>query len=223
MRRQRWWLAVAVLALAGCMAARGGHGGGSAASGSASPGAKPTATGSPSAGAPSPGVDADPARYAPQVRRHAAAAGVDARLLMAILYNESYKPHDPAFERAWQRLKGDAAFGVANMHQATFDEVKQGRDFASRSWDELPDDPGLAIEAAAWYLRDLRADLPARRSASYSVDELLALGYNAGPANMRAFARGVRPGPAAQSYLDRLRENWAAAGRALAAGTGQPS
>jgi len=158
----------------------------------------------------------DPAAYAPQVRTRAQQTGVSAQLVMAILYNEAYKPHDAAFERAWQRYKPDAAFGIANMHRATFDEVKRGRDFADRSWDELPDDRDLAIEAEAWYLHDLAAQLPTTRHTSLGKDDLLALGYNAGAGNMLAFARGTTPGSQAQSYLDRLRANWAKAGKAVA-------
>src|SRR2546430_78372 len=70
-------------------------------------------------------------------------------------------------------------------------------------------------EAAAWYLHDLAAQLPARWPARYTKDELLALGYNAGPGNMTAFARGGKPGSVAQSYLDRLHANWDAAAQAL--------
>ncbi|HEX6499720.1 MAG TPA: transglycosylase SLT domain-containing protein [Micromonosporaceae bacterium] len=158
------------------------------------------------------------ARYAGLVVRYARQAGIDPRLLMAILYNESYKPHDPAIERAWQRIKPDAAFGIANMHRAAFDETKRGRGFADRNWEELPDDPALAIEAAAWYLHDLAAQLPATWPGHYSRDELLALGYNAGASSMAAFARGATPTGAARSYLDRLHANWAAAGRALGVG-----
>jgi Transglycosylase SLT domain len=157
----------------------------------------------------------DPGRFAPQVRRYAGQAGIGAELLMAILYNESYKPHDPALERAWQRIDPGAAFGVANMHQDTFDDTKRGRDFAGRDWRELPDDPNLAIEAAAWYLHDLASQLPAVRGTRYTTEELLALGYNAGPGNMQAYARGGRPGPTEQSYLDRLHANRDAAARAL--------
>ncbi|MFG2459976.1 transglycosylase SLT domain-containing protein [Streptomyces sp. NPDC048523] len=160
----------------------------------------------------------DPADYASQVRSRARRAGVDARLLMAILYNEAYKPHAPSLERAWQKVKPDAAFGIANMHRATFDEVKKGRDFVHRSWEELPDDRDLAIEAEAWYLHDLAAALPATWSAPYTEDELLALGYNTGAGNMLAFARGVTPGNQAQSYLDKLRANWAKAARAVGEG-----
>jgi hypothetical protein len=134
---------------------------------------------------------------------------------MAILYNESYKPHDPAMERAWQQIKPDAAFGIANMHKAAFDDTKRGRDFAGRDWQELPDDPDLAIDAAAWYLHDLAVQLPPKRAAPYTRDELLALGYNAGASSMAAFAEGATPGDVARSYLDRLQANWAAAGQAV--------
>jgi hypothetical protein len=176
-----------------------------------------TPTASPSVSATAAGVarSYDPADYAPQVRTRAGEAGVSAQLLMAILYNEAYKPHDPALERAWQKYKPDAAFGIANMHRATFDEVRKGRDFAGRRWEELPDDRDLAIESAAWYLHALAAQLPAQWPADYSRNELLALGYNAGPDDMLAFARGARPDSQTQSYLDRLRANWTKAGKAV--------
>jgi hypothetical protein len=159
--------------------------------------------------------DYDPAHFAAQVRTYAGRAGIHPQLLMAILYNESYKPHDPELERSWQRLKPDAAFGIANMHRAAFDEAKRGRDFAVRKWEELPDDPALAIEAAAWHLHDLSKQIPTTRTSRYTTDELLALGYNTGGGTMRAFARGAKPGPQAQSYLDRLRDNWPKSGKAL--------
>ncbi|WP_234322643.1 lytic transglycosylase domain-containing protein [Streptomyces sp. NRRL S-350] len=157
----------------------------------------------------------DPADYAAPVRQYAAEAGVNPQLLMAILYNEAYKPHDPELERAWQRGKPDASFGIANMHRAAFDDTKPGRPFASRQWEELPDDRNLAVQAAAWHLHDLAAQLPAHPSAPLSSDELTALGYNAGAGNMLAFARGVKVGSQAQSYLDRLHDNWAKSGEAV--------
>jgi hypothetical protein len=101
------------------------------------------------------------------------------------------------------------------MHRAAFAETKRGRAFADRRWKELPDDRDLAIEAAAWYLHDLAAQLPARWAGSYTKNELLALGYNAGAGNMRAFARGTTPGSQAESYLDRLHANWAKAAAAI--------
>nr|WP_232246347.1 transglycosylase SLT domain-containing protein [Kitasatospora mediocidica] len=191
-----------------------GHSPGSGASApSGSVSGSPSAT--PSASATSSSAAYDPAQLGALVREYAGKAGIDAQLLMAILYNESYKPHDPALERAWQQLKPDAAFGVANMHRAAFDETKQGRDFAARAWDELPDDHALAVEAAAWYLHDLATQLPAHRSVPYTEDELLALGYNTGPGNMLAFARGTALGSAARSYLDQLHANWSKSATAV--------
>ncbi|MEU9046068.1 MULTISPECIES: transglycosylase SLT domain-containing protein [unclassified Kitasatospora] len=182
-------------------------------SGAPSSGATPSA--GPSATPSKPSAGYDPADYAAPVRQYAAEAGVNPQLLMAILYNESYKPHDPELERAWQRSKPDASFGIANMHRAAFDDTKPGRPFASRQWEELPDDRNLAVQAAAWHLHDLAAQLPAHPSVSLSRDELVALGYNAGAGNMLAFARGVKIGSQAQSYLDRLRDNWTKSGEAV--------
>ncbi|MFI6683122.1 transglycosylase SLT domain-containing protein [Streptomyces sp. NPDC050485] len=207
------WLVLPVAALIGwgCVRAGGTH------SESGSPAPTPSASASSSASAaPKPGGTYDPADYAPQVRTYAKKAEVSAQLLMAILYNEDYKPHDAAFERSWQKYKPDAAFGIANMHRAAFDETKRGRDFASRKWEELPDDRGLAVEAAAWYLHDMSAQLPSHWAGSYTRDELMALGYNAGGGNMAAFARGVKPGSQAADYLSRLRGNWKKAGSAVA-------
>ncbi|MBO1335726.1 lytic transglycosylase domain-containing protein [Streptomyces sp. VRA16 Mangrove soil] len=244
-RRTRWgWLALVVAAVVVWgVVVRGGHassGAGATPPGSASgspsggaPSPASSAPASPSSASSAPATSStsqrptskpsppsgsyDPADYAPWVRTRAGQAGVSARLVMAILYNEAYKPHDPSLERAWQRYKPDAAFGVANMHRATYDETRRGRDFAGRSWDELPDDPDLAIEAEAWHLHDLAAQLPAHWSGPYTRDELLALGYNTGAGNMLAFARGASPGSQARSYLDRLHANWDKAGRALGA------
>lgn len=180
--------------------------------------AGPPASTSPNRAAPPPSQSAgnpDPAKFVPQVTARAREAGVDPQLVLAILYNEDYKPHDPQLERAWQNLKPDAAFGVANMHRATFEETRRGRPFASRQWTELPDDPDLAIQAEAWYLHDLAARLPAKHSGEYTTGELLALGYNAGPGNMMAFARGTKPGAQARTYLENLRANWPKAGAAV--------
>ncbi|MEU7181297.1 MULTISPECIES: hypothetical protein [Streptomyces] len=219
--RTRWrWFAVPILALAVWAVVRTGHTPQQTATPHAAPPTSspaPTSSTTPGAGGhATPSSTYDPADYAPQVRKYAAKAGIEPRLLMAILYNEAYKPHDPDLERAWQRHKPDAAFGIANMHRAAFEETRRGRDFAHRKWEELPDDRGLAIEAAAWHLHDLARQLPAQRSATYSQSDLLALGYNAGAGNMLVFARGVAPGAQAQSYLDRLHNNWGNAEKAVA-------
>lgn len=157
----------------------------------------------------------DPARLTTEVRAHAEAAEVDPVLLMTILHVESYKPHGPLLERAWQALRRDSAFGVANMHRRTYERTRFNRPFADRAWKELPDDPDLAIRAAAWHLHDLQAQLPDSTDGPYTRDELIAMGYNTGPRNMLRFASGRQPGPQARAYLDRLREQREPARQAL--------
>jgi hypothetical protein len=157
----------------------------------------------------------DPARLAPEVRAHADAAGVNPVLLMAILYNESYKPHIALLERVWQTFRRDSSFGVANMHRRTYEHTRSGRPFADRPWRDLPGDAALAVQAAAWHLHDLGAQLPDTTGSAFTTDELLAMGYNAGARNMLRFAEGRLPGPRARAYVDRLREHWDQAGKAL--------
>ncbi|MFC9688819.1 transglycosylase SLT domain-containing protein [Kribbella sp. NPDC056951] len=216
---KRWWIVVAGVLVVGAWSARDNDEPQAAPEKvvSTKPTPKPTKSTQPPAAERSAGNwydNYDPAHFAVQVRKSAKKAGVNPQLLMAILYNEDYKPHTPELERSWQRIKPDASFGIANMHRAAFNETKRGR-FAKRQWEELPDDPDLAIEAAAWHLHDLANRLPAKRSSDLTKDELVALGYNAGAGNMRAFARGARPGAQAQSYLNNLRENWEESATAL--------
>ncbi|MFF7953298.1 lytic transglycosylase domain-containing protein [Streptomyces griseorubiginosus] len=162
----------------------------------------------------------DPADYAGAVARSAEEAGVSPRLVMGVLYNEAYKPHHPLLERLWQWWKPEASFGVANMHRAAFEQVRRTHDLPGR-WQDLRDDPAFAIRAAALHLKDLDDRLPARHVRRYTRDELLALGYNAGERNMRAFARGVPPGPMAWSYLRRFRAGRRRAAEALAGCVGR--
>ncbi|MHC3473139.1 lytic transglycosylase domain-containing protein [Streptomyces sp. 7R007] len=159
----------------------------------------------------------DPAEYAGRVVHSAEEAGVSPVLVMTVLYNEAYKPHHPLWERLWQWWKPRASFGVANMHRATFERVRRSHGLSGH-WHDLRDDPAFAIRAAALHLKDLDRSLPHRHVRHYTSDELLALGYNAGERNMRAFARGVPPGPMARSYLRRFRAHRSRAAAALVTG-----
>ncbi|MFE9453485.1 lytic transglycosylase domain-containing protein [Streptomyces sp. NPDC006739] len=163
----------------------------------------------------------DPADYAAVVVRSAGEAGVSPLLVMTVLYNEAYKPHHPLLERLWQWWKPAASFGVANMHRVTFERVRRAHGLSGR-WQELRDDPALAIRVAALHLQDLDRSLPKRHVRRYTREELLALGYNTGERNMRAFARGVPLGPMARSYLRRFRVHKVQAAKSLAA-SGTPN
>ncbi|MFC8723012.1 lytic transglycosylase domain-containing protein [Kitasatospora sp. NPDC057198] len=223
-RGAKWPWAVLVLAVLGIWAyERGGDPAPPPAAAPAASSAPAAGPGSSPAGSPSPAPaatgqldDYSPPRFAPEVKRYAAEAGVNPQLVMAVLFNEAYKPHGPDVERSWQKMKPGASFGVANMHRAAYEETRRGRPFADRPWEDLPDDPGLAVRAAAWYLHDLGAQLPAHPATSLTRDELMALGYNTGAGNMLAFARGTKPGPEASSYLTKLRDNWSKSADALA-------
>jgi hypothetical protein len=157
----------------------------------------------------------DPADYAADAVRGATRAGVPPLLVLTVLHNEAYKPHHPLLERLWQWWKPEASYGVANMHRATFEQVRRNHGL-SRRWQDLRDDPAFAVHAAALHLKDLDSRLPRRHVRRYTREELLALGYNAGERNMRAFARGVPPGPMARSYLRRYRAHRDRAARVLA-------
>ncbi|MFI9810009.1 lytic transglycosylase domain-containing protein [Streptomyces sp. NPDC052301] len=146
----------------------------------------------------------DPGDYAVSVLRSAGEAGVSPLLVLTVLHVEAYKPHHPLLERLWQWWKPGASFGVANMHRATFERVRRTHGLSGR-WQDLRDNPAFAIRAAALHLADLDGSLPQRHVRRYTREELLALGYNTGERNMRAFARGVPPGPMARSYLRRFR------------------
>jgi hypothetical protein len=204
-----WWLiVVGAVGVAACVA-RGPESDGEAKpSAPVSSATKPAPKPTPTSTSTDWWTDYDPAHFAVQVRKSAAAAKVNPQLLMAILYNESYKPHDPQFERSWQKIDSNPALGIANMHEAAFEDTQRGRRMPGRTWNELPDHPELAIEAAAWHLSDLARGLPDRLRTKLTRDELVALGYNAGRGNMRLFANGRKPGAQAQSYLDRLHDNW---------------
>ncbi|MFJ8098293.1 lytic transglycosylase domain-containing protein [Streptomyces griseofuscus] len=156
----------------------------------------------------------DPADYTPAVLRSAAEAGVSPLLVLTVLHIEAYKPHHPLLERLWQWWKPGASFGVADMHRATFERVRRAQHLPGR-WQDLRDDPAFAIHAAALHLKDLDQGLLRHHVHRYTHDELIALGYNTGERNMRAFARGVPPGPMARSYLRRFRAYRAPAVKAL--------
>ncbi|WP_454320447.1 lytic transglycosylase domain-containing protein [Streptomyces phaeoluteigriseus] len=161
----------------------------------------------------------DPADYAAHVVRSGGEVGVSPLLVMTVLLNEAYKPHHPLLERLWQWWKPGASFGLANMHRATFEQVRRTHGL-SKEWRDLRDDPAFAIHTAALHLKDLDRTLPERHVRRYTRDELLALGYNTGARNMRAFARGVPPGPMARSYLRRFRAHRGRAAEALPDGGG---
>jgi len=155
-----------------------------------------------------------PVKNIDSVVTYAAQAHVDPRLLLAILYNESgchvpQIPHSPACEFVRSHLSG--ALGIANMHPDAFTQAQTQAAGAldGHSWSDLAYNTDLDVQAEAWYVASLDQQLPASWSGSYGQNELLAMMYNGGAANLAPVVQGTqKPGPDAQSYLDQVRGNW---------------
>jgi hypothetical protein len=118
-------------------------------------------------------------------------------------HRSSREPAKQPTIRSWYWRFCTARLAEPEAGRATFEQTRRGRPFATRQRQHLPDDPGLA------------AQLPAKHSGEYRTDELLAPGCNAGPGNMKAFARDTAPGAQARTSPADLRANWAKAGTAV--------
>ena len=156
-----------------------------------------------------------PVKYIDTVVTDAAQAQVDPRLLLAILYNESgchfrHIPHSVACEDFRSHLNG--ALGIANMHPAAFAQAQaqsQAGTALTGTWQDLANNPGLDIQAEAWYIAYLDQQLPSTWPSAYGENELLAMMYNGGATNLLPVVQGTEdPGPVAQGYLDDVQGNW---------------
>jgi hypothetical protein len=123
----------------------------------------------------SPDLQWDP-RYAPIIERAAAAQGVDAKLVRALIQVESH------YESRARSPKG--AMGLMQLMPAT------ARRYAVTD----PYDPASNIEAGIKHLKSLLERF---------TEELALAAYNAGEAAVQRF-RGVPPYPETRSYVDRI-------------------
>jgi hypothetical protein len=172
-----------------------------------------------------------PESYVLQIAKYAAQAGVDPRLMLVILQNESNKIHgtvsdqlvDPAIDStacAITHSQGCAgpSLGIADMKQATFDQVKanHGDLFGSDQWPDLTGNPDLAIQALAWELHDLAQGLPGTFVGQYSPEQMLGMAYNGGTQLALDYARGGTDlsqdtKTKLQFYADHVDQSWSGA------------
>lgn len=129
--------------------------------------------------------------------KYGSAAGVDPRLVMAIVYNEggdtpqALRPGLDLGRETVPRgvLPGPVnpdgnSLGLTNMKKPTFDKLKEKypKEFGDSEWSDLIGNDPLAIKATAWNLRRLKDELgpeiPAAMKARYSLNQILAAGYN---------------------------------------------
>ncbi|MBH0775023.1 hypothetical protein [Nocardia bovistercoris] len=146
--------------------------------------------------------DVDPKvfRWLESSVRHGAEAGIDPRLVMAIVLNEGADSNltwdgKQGELKDWLREKTSPlregkdgysnSLGLTNMKKETFNRIKDEYPhvFAGREWSDLADDQDLAIQAAAynlaWIKRKWTDKIPSDMKSRYSLNEVLAAGYNA--------------------------------------------
>jgi RHS repeat-associated protein len=154
--------------------------------------------------------------YMREIAGYAQGAGVDPRLLMDFMINDNGAhvpgvPHIAAIEafRSFlariSELRGHkgGSLGMTNVSESAWETAiaTQKRDLghsdlAGHDWRDLVDDPLLAIEAAAWVLRNVQDNLPTvDDKKGYTRNQLLAIGYNQGVGVMQWMAQhGSTPG-----------------------------
>ncbi|WP_225725458.1 MULTISPECIES: hypothetical protein [unclassified Nocardia] len=147
-----------------------------------------------------PGVDPTVARWAHYSAMYGNEAGIDPRLVMAIVFNEgadanltwggaqgelkdSIRKSTSTFRKMYDGKSN--SLGLTNMKEDTFNEVKKAfpERFADKNWSDLAKDQELAVKAAAYDLKMVKgkweAQIPAGMKARYSLNQILAAGYNA--------------------------------------------
>ena len=76
------------------------------------------------------------------------------------------------------------------------------------TWQDLANNPDLDIQAEARYIAYLDQQLPTTWPSAYGENELLAMMYNGGAANLLPVVQGTQaPGTDAQGYLDNVQGN----------------
>jgi hypothetical protein len=169
-----------------------------------------------------------PESYVSQIARYAAQAGVDPRLMLTILWGESNKVHgslsdqviDPNLDKAACAVTGSngcagPSLGIADMKEATFDQVKANHPdlFGSSQWSDLTGNTDLAIQTLAWELHDLAEQLSGGSVGNYSPQQVLGMAYNGGTSLAVDYANGGSDisqdnKNKLQFYADMISQNW---------------
>lgn len=125
-------------------------------------------------------------------------AGIDPRLLLAVLLRESGDTHSfDWLSRTPVLWIHRFTIGVANMNRPAFEEARAySNGTVNYDWKAIRSDPVKAITAAAYLLAKRRSQLQPRRSASLTDAEYLRIGYRSGSSAMAAAQRTgqYRPG-----------------------------
>ncbi|MEU4556729.1 RHS repeat-associated core domain-containing protein, partial [Micromonospora violae] len=166
--------------------------------------------------------------FADQIISAAGRAGIDPRLLLAIILNESrifykyaagWRLESDFLKSVWWRTTGKwkndlgPSIGIGQMKEGTFKAVQDRHSELSGSeWSNLKDDDDLAFLATAFLLSDLGKMLPdgdiVNASGTFSRNQMAAYGYNAGDVSMESAARGASM---EMVYVSKFNQNYARA------------
>ncbi len=125
-------------------------------------------------------------------------AGIDPRLLLAVLLREGGDAHSfDWLSRTPVLWIHRFTIGVANMDRPAFEEARAySNGIVNYDWTAIGSDPVKAVTAAAYLLAKRRSQLQPWRSASFTDAEYLRIGYRSGLSTMAAAQRTgqYRPG-----------------------------
>ncbi|MGK8556143.1 hypothetical protein [Nocardia gipuzkoensis] len=139
-------------------------------------------------------IDRHVSSWAKDSVKYGNAAGVDPRLVLAIVYNEGADTPQELragyeYGRWLENFTTDKpngnSLGLTNIKEPAFNKLKERypAEFGRHEWSDLMADQHLAIKATAYTLKRLQEKLspkiPSAMKARYSLNEILAAGYNA--------------------------------------------
>lgn len=152
------------------------------------------------------------------------AAGVDPKLVLAIVYNEGGNRADTPIEQAgsgfWDATREilnpireqtsptgmGMSLGLTNIKEKTYNELqaKYPEEFGSIPWARVQYDDSFAIKAAAYTLKRIQdqygAQVPDTMKEKYSTNDFMAAGYNS-EGSMRDYLANGDLGPQVKNYL----------------------
>lgn len=152
------------------------------------------------------------------------AAGVDPKLVLAIVYNEGGNRADTSLEQAgsgvWDATREilnpireqttptgmGMSLGLTNIKEGTYEKLQQAypEEFGSIPWARVQYDDAVAIKAAAYSLKRIQdqygSSVPDEMKEKYTTNEFMAAGYNSEGA-MRDYLAQADLGPQVKNYL----------------------
>ncbi|QBS43803.1 hypothetical protein [Nocardia sp. CS682] len=162
-------------------------------------------------------IDPDVRPWVGSAVKYGNTAGIDPRLVLAIVYNEGGYRSDSFIEREMSyaydvfireggNLIRPNSLGLTNMKEDTFNELKSKfpAEFSGKNWSDLKEDPDLAIMAATYNLKRIQdqyaGEVPDELKEKYTLDQFLAAGYNA-ERNIPDYFEAGDLGPVVQGYV----------------------